>query len=132
MTRTAATARGVRQKKRTPARIAHIEYQPAGLDRSGRCARETYHAVADQAVRVGLITRTPGTALCGSPGPWADIPDALFPPVVTWFARLRLQRSVTGHQTGCKGAVAFGLAETWHQLAFRGAHDTLGCVRVGV
>jgi len=83
MTRTAATARGVRQKKRTPARIAHIEYQPAGLDRSGRRARETYHAVADQAVRVGFITRTPGTALCGSPGPWADIPDALFPPVVT-------------------------------------------------
>jgi hypothetical protein len=60
MTRPATTqARGAREKKRTPARrTAHIEYQPAGLDR-------------------------PGTALCGAPGPWADVPDGLFPPLVT-------------------------------------------------
>ncbi len=85
MTRPAATAkRGVREKKRTAARrAAHIEYQPAGLDRSGRRVREAYHAVADQAVKVGFITRWPGDALCGSPGPWADIPDGLFPPLVT-------------------------------------------------
>jgi hypothetical protein len=70
-------------KKRAPARTAHIEYQPAGLDLSGRRVRETYHAIADQAVKVGFITRAPGTALCGSSGPWADIPDALFPPAVT-------------------------------------------------
>ena len=84
MTRPATTARGVREKKRTPARrTAHIEYQPAGLDLSGRRVREAYHAIADHAVKVGFITRAPGTALCGSSGPWADIPDALFPPVVT-------------------------------------------------
>ena len=70
-----ATTRGVREKKRTPARrTAHIEYQPAGLDLSGRRAREAYHAITDQAVKVGFITRAPGTALCGNPGPWADIP----------------------------------------------------------
>jgi hypothetical protein len=81
---TATAARGVRQKKRTPARrTAHIEYQPAGLDRSGRRVREAYHAIADQVVKVGFITRRPGTALCGNPGPWADIPDGLFPPLVT-------------------------------------------------
>ena len=86
MTRPTATTvrRRVRNKKRTPARrTAHIEYQAAGLDRSGRRVREAYHAVADQAVKVGFITRTPGAALCGSPGPWADIPDGLFPPLVT-------------------------------------------------
>jgi hypothetical protein len=84
MTRPTTTARGVREKKRTPARrTAHIEYQPAGLDLSGRRVREAYHAIADQAVKVGFITRAFGAALCGSPGPWADIPDALFPPVVT-------------------------------------------------
>jgi hypothetical protein len=80
---TATAARGVRQKKRTPTRTAHIEYQLAGLDRSGRRVREAYHAIADQAVQVGFITRALGTALCGNPGPWGDIPDALFPPVVT-------------------------------------------------
>jgi hypothetical protein len=66
-------------KKRALARTAHIEYQPAGLDASHRRVREAYHAIADQAVRVGFVTRAPGTALCGSSGPWADIPDALFP-----------------------------------------------------
>jgi len=87
MTRPAATAtarRGVRAKKRAPARrTAHIEYQPAGLDRSGRRVREAYHAITDQAVKVGFLTRWPGEALCGSPGAWADIPDGLFPPLVT-------------------------------------------------
>src|SRR5262249_48831309 len=83
MTKAAATARGACHKKRTPARTAHIEYQAAGLDLSGRRAREASHAIADQAVRVGFITRWPGDALCGSPGPWGDIPDGLFPPLVT-------------------------------------------------
>ena len=73
MTRPAATAtarRGVREKKRTPPRLtAHIEYQPAGLDLSGRRVREAYHAITDQAVRVGILTRWPGDALCGAPGP---------------------------------------------------------------
>jgi hypothetical protein len=93
MTRPTATTarRGARQKKRTPARrTAHIEYQPAGLDRSYRRVREAYHAVADQAVKVGFITRAPGTALCGNPDPWADIPDALFPPVLTCRACQRI------------------------------------------
>ena len=84
MTRPATTARGVRERKRTPARrTAHIEYQPPGLDASGRRAREAYPAITDQAVKVGFITRRPDTALCGAPGPWADIPDGLFPPLVT-------------------------------------------------
>jgi hypothetical protein len=86
MTRPASTktARGASARKRAPARrTAHIEYQPAGLDSSGGRAREAYHAIADQALKVGFITRQPGTALCGNPGPWADIPDGLFPPLVT-------------------------------------------------
>jgi hypothetical protein len=81
---TSTTTRcGAPAKKRTRARTAHIEYQPAGLDRVGRRAREAYHAVADQAIKVGFITRAPDTALCGNPGPWADIPDGLFPPLVS-------------------------------------------------
>jgi hypothetical protein len=84
MTRPAATARPARKKKRTPSRLtAHIEYQPAGLDLSGRRVKEAYHSITDQAVRVGILTRWPGDALCGSPGPWADIPDGLFPPHVS-------------------------------------------------
>ncbi len=81
---TKARRGGSATRKRAPARrTAHIEYQPAGLDATYRRVKEAYHAIADQAVRVGFITRAPGTALCGSPGPWADIPDALFPPLVT-------------------------------------------------
>ena len=86
MTRPATTTarRGVRKEKRTPARrTAHIEYQPAGLDSSGRRTRARYHAIADQAVKVGFLTRGPGEALCGATGSWADIPDGLFPPLVT-------------------------------------------------
>ena len=84
MTQTATARRAVRTRKRSPARpTAHIEYQPAGLDLHGRRAREAYHAITDQAVKVGFITRRPDTALCGAPGPWADIPDGLFPPLVT-------------------------------------------------
>src|SRR5215472_10538088 len=84
MTRLFTTSRrGGRGKQRTPPPNAHNEYQPAGLDHTGRRGREAYHAIADQAIKVGFITRAPGTALCGSPGPWADIPDALFPPLVT-------------------------------------------------
>jgi hypothetical protein len=104
MTRPAATAtpkRGVRSRKRAPARLtAHIEYQPAGLDLSGRRVKEAYHAIADQAVRVGILTRWPGDALCGAPGPWADIPDGLFPPFVNCRACLHITAnehiSITG------------------------------------
>jgi hypothetical protein len=79
-----SSPRAVRNKKRTPARLtAHIEYQPAGLNAFHRRVREAYHAIADQAVKVGFITRRPGTALCGAAGPWADIPDGLFPPLVS-------------------------------------------------
>ena len=84
------TRRGATARKRTRARTAHIEYQPAGLDLSGRRAREAYHVITDQAVKVGFITRAPGTALCGNPGPWADIPDGLFPPLVTCRACQRI------------------------------------------
>ena len=56
---------------------------PPDPDTAHRRVREAYHAIADQAVKVGFTTRAPGTALCGNPGPWADIPDALFPPAVT-------------------------------------------------
>ena len=84
MTRPATPTRGVREKKRTRSRCtAHIEYQPAGLNAFHRRVREAYRAIADQAVKVGFITRRPGTALCGAAGPWADIPDGLFPPLVT-------------------------------------------------
>jgi hypothetical protein len=70
MTRPAATARPVRNKKPTPARrSAHIEYQPAGLNAFHRRVREAYHSITDQAVKVGFITRRPGTALCGAPWP---------------------------------------------------------------
>jgi len=93
MTRPTATRRTGRTRKRAPAgRTAHIEYQPAGLDQSGRRVREAYHAITDQAVTVGFITRVPGTALCGSPGPWGDIPDGLFPPLVT----CRACQAITG------------------------------------
>jgi hypothetical protein len=97
MTRPTTTApkRAVRNKKRTAARrTAHIEYQPAGLDRSGRRVREAYHAVTHQAVKIGFLTRWPGDALCGAPGPWADIPDGLFPPLVT----CRLCQHITAAQ----------------------------------
>jgi hypothetical protein len=87
MTRPATTAtrkRDARRGKRAAARLtAHIEYQPAGLDMSGRRVKEAYHAITDHPVRVGILTRWPGDALCGSPGPWADIPDGLFPPHVS-------------------------------------------------
>ncbi len=104
MTRPTATAtpkRGARSRKRASARLtAHIEYQPSGLDQSGRRVREAYHAITDQVVRVGILTRWPGDALCGAPGPWADIPDGLFPPFVTCRACLHITAnehvSITG------------------------------------
>jgi hypothetical protein len=78
-----ASSRGVRNKKRTPARpTAHIGYQPAGLDRWGHRVKATYHAITDQALKIGFVSRRPGTALCGSAGPWAPVPDGLFPPTV--------------------------------------------------
>jgi hypothetical protein len=86
MTRPAATApRRVRDKKRTPPRrpTAHVEYQPAGLDGWGRRVREHYHAITDQTVRIGGLTRHSGDAVCGSAGPWMEIPDGLVPALVT-------------------------------------------------
>ena len=82
---------GVRNKKRTPARpTAHVGYQPAGLDYFGHRVKATYHAITDQAVRVGSITRRPGAALCGCAGPWAPVPDGLFPPLLSCRACQRI------------------------------------------
>jgi hypothetical protein len=90
--------RPARSRKRAPVRLtAHIEYQPAGLDLSGRRVREAYHAITDQAVRVGVLTRWPGDALCGAPGPWADIPDGLFAPHVS--CRVCLHITANEHMT---------------------------------
>ena len=87
MTRPVAIAprRGIRPKKRTPPRrpTAHIAYQPAGLDGWGRRVKERYHAISDQAIKIGTIPVHPGEALCGSAGPWAEIPDGLFAPLVS-------------------------------------------------
>jgi hypothetical protein len=76
------TARTVRRKKAAP-RTAHVGYQSPDAATQGRGSRERYHAVADQAVTLGPITREPGQALCGLTGPWADAPVGLFPPLVT-------------------------------------------------
>jgi len=74
----------VRRKRRVPARpTAHVGYQPGGPDLRGRRVRERYHAIADQAVRIAGVNRRCGDALCGSAGPWVDIPDGLFPPSVS-------------------------------------------------
>jgi hypothetical protein len=100
MTQTTRSPKGVRKSKRTPARTAHIEYQPAGLDLHGRCVREAYHAITDQTLEVGYGTRHTGDALCGAAGPWADIPDGLFEPWVNCRAcqaiTARLHISITG------------------------------------
>lgn len=72
------------RKGRIPAQpSAHIGYQPPGLDPWGRRVRERYHAITEQVVKAGFLTRHPGDALCGSAGPWTDIPDGLFPPLVS-------------------------------------------------
>ena len=62
---------------------AHVGYRPAGYDLWGRRVRARYHAVTDQDLTIGTDTRIAGDALCGSYGPWADIPDGLFPPLVS-------------------------------------------------
>jgi hypothetical protein len=89
---------GVRHNKRTPPRpAAHVGYQPAGLDLHGRKVRERYHAIADQAVTVGFLTRHRGDALCGAAGPWADSPTGLFGPLVTcrWCRQIATSTGVT-------------------------------------
>ncbi len=100
MTTTAVPPQRARARKRIPARTGHIEYEPAGLNTDGRRVRAAYHAITDQAVKVGVIRRRPGQALCGAPGPWADIPDGLFPPVVTCrpcqHITARLHITITG------------------------------------
>ena len=67
---TARAARPPRRKK-PPAPTAHVGYQPTGPTVPARRARrrDRYHAVADQAVTLGQLTRDPGQALCGQPGP---------------------------------------------------------------
>jgi hypothetical protein len=100
MTQTTTSRRAVRNRKRTPARTAHIEYQPAGLDLYGRRVRAAYHAITNQRLKIGYRTRCSGDALCGAPGPWGDIPDGLFPPLVTCRAcqhiTTRLHITITG------------------------------------
>jgi len=76
------TARTTRRKKVAPP-TAHVGYQSPDPATPGRRSREKYHAVADQAVTVGPVTREPGQALCGATGPWADVPVGLFPPLVS-------------------------------------------------
>ncbi len=39
--------------------------------------------MADQAVTLGPLTRDPGQALCGQPGPWPDPPPGCSRPLVT-------------------------------------------------
>jgi hypothetical protein len=100
MTHATSARRVVRNRKRTPARTAHIEYQAAGLDLHGRRVRAAYHAITNQKLTIGYRTRYSGDALCGAPGPWADIPDGLFPPLVTCRAcqhiTTRLHITITG------------------------------------
>jgi hypothetical protein len=76
------TARTTRRKK-AASPTAHVGYHPADPAARGRRPRERYHAVTDQAVTVGPVTREPGQALCGVTGPWTDTPVGLFPPLVT-------------------------------------------------
>ncbi|MGI9004987.1 MAG: hypothetical protein ACR2FU_02110 [Streptosporangiaceae bacterium] len=68
-------------RKKLPVLTAHIGYQPA--DPSARRRRDRYHAVTDQPVPLGPLTRDPGQALCGLTGPWPEPPAGLFPPLVT-------------------------------------------------
>ena len=76
------TARATRPSRRTKAAplTAHAGYQPA--DPAAR-RRDRYHAVADQRVTLGQLTRDPGQALCGLKGPWPASPAGLFPPPVS-------------------------------------------------
>ena len=95
---TARTTRPGRRKK-PPTLTAHVGYQPTAPAAHARRIRhrDSYHAVADQAVTLGPITRDPGQALCGQPGPWPDPPTGLFPPLVTCPACRALAES--GHIT---------------------------------
>lgn len=62
---------------------ASVGYQAAGLNLAGRRVRESYHAVADQAVPVSeWQTRYRGEALCGA-APIAACPPGLFSPVAS-------------------------------------------------
>ena len=70
-----ARPRGVRNRKRTPARpTAHIGYQPAGLDRWGHRVKATYHAITDQALKIGSIIRNPAPLCVDRPGPGHPCP----------------------------------------------------------
>jgi hypothetical protein len=60
---------------------AHVGYQ-AAPGPFGQ-AREVYHALADQPVSFGVVTRKAGEPLCGAPRPRQDCPVGLFAPIVT-------------------------------------------------
>ncbi len=69
------------RRKKPPVRTARVGYQPA--DPLARRRRDSYHAVADQPVTLGPLTREPGHSLCGLTGPWPEPPTGLFGPLVT-------------------------------------------------
>jgi hypothetical protein len=60
---------------------AHIGYE-ATAGAFGRPS-EVYHAVADQPVRVGTLTRRAGEPVCGARVKLADCPPGLFAPQVS-------------------------------------------------
>lgn len=53
-------------------------------------AREVYHAVIDQPVTVGVLTRESGRPLCGAPGIPQECPPGLFEPAVSCPACLAI------------------------------------------
>ena len=60
---------------------AHIGYE-ATVGQFGRPA-EIYHAVADQPVRVGTLTRRAGEPVCGASAELGECPPGLFAPQVS-------------------------------------------------
>jgi hypothetical protein len=53
-------------------------------------AREVYHAVIDQPMTIGALTRAAGRPLCGGPGTVGQYPPGLFEPVVSCPACLAI------------------------------------------
>ncbi|HCU96533.1 MAG TPA: hypothetical protein DHU96_28965 [Actinobacteria bacterium] len=53
-------------------------------------AREVYHALADQPVTIGVLTRRAGEPLCGAAGAAQDCPPGLFAPAVSCPACLAI------------------------------------------
>ena len=100
MTQAATSQRAVRKSETNTAPHGAHRIPARRAEPEGRRVREAYHAITDQALKVGVIRRSPGQALCGAPGPWADIPDGLFPPLVTCrpcqHITTRLHITITG------------------------------------